>query len=105
MDNLRILKIISNGELEENPKDTDSLLQDAGRALDKNNAHDIIGSVVFLGEDGNVYVASTEVVIDKANPDYINEMINDIVDQGDIDLETFAAMEKYVQTSPVKESD
>ena len=63
--------------------DSDSLLDAAGRALDKAYSHDIVGECVFEGEDGKFYVGCVEFVISEANPDYVRELLVEIAEEQD----------------------
>lgn len=69
----RIKKWIRTGELDENdlPMTVKGLLEDAGAALDSAYSHEIMGEILFEGEDGRVYVGSVEFVVVEANPDYV----------------------------------
>ena len=56
----------------------------AGRRLDKNYAHDIMGEILFEAEDGKTYVGCVEFVIEEANPDYVKSVMEgDAPDVGD----------------------
>ncbi len=58
-------------------EDTEDLLEAAGRLLDKACSHDIVGEVLFEGEDGKFYVGCVEFCIDEANPDYVREALEE----------------------------
>lgn len=55
-------------------KSVAGLLERAGRALDKAYAHEIMGEVVFIGEDGKTYVGTVEFVIQEASPEYVKQV-------------------------------
>ena len=67
---MKIKRWILAGEVPESDT-TEELLQDAGRCLDKVNSFEIVGSILFEGEDGKYYVGEVEFVISEANPDYV----------------------------------
>lgn len=54
---------------------TEDLKVAAGRCLDKACSHDIVGEVLFEGEDGKTYVGTVEFVITEAAPDYVAEVL------------------------------
>ena len=55
-------------------KNTDELMNRAGLALDHACSHDIMGTVVFEGEDGKVYVGTVEFTIGEINPKYLMQL-------------------------------
>ncbi len=75
MSNLKIVNLLRSGELPDNLADTNELLAEAGELLDDSYAHDILGEVVFLAEDGEYYVATVEVVIGKAHPQLVEDLL------------------------------
>ena len=60
-----------NDGLEEEVGTTEELLERAGRALDSAYSHEIMGEVLFEGEDGKTYVGTVEFCIGEANPAYV----------------------------------
>ena len=73
--NLKIKRWIRTGELYgELPKDTEDLIEAAGGILDSCESHEILGTLAFEAEDGQVYVMTVEAVIGKINPDYLKEL-------------------------------
>ena len=66
---MNIKRMISSGELDD-PKgiiNTKTLLEQAGRLLDKSCAEQIIGSVVFEDEEGKFHQVTVEAVISEVN--------------------------------------
>ncbi len=61
--------------------DTDDILCAAGRLLDHACSHDIVGEVLFRGEDGKYYVGTVEFVIAEANPEYVKDVLEEIKDE------------------------
>jgi len=55
-------------------EDTEELLEVAGNRLDDAQSWDIVGEVVFEGDDGKIYVGSVEFVIEEANPKYVQDL-------------------------------
>jgi hypothetical protein len=51
------------------------LIEAAGAALDSACSWDIMGEVMFEGEDGKIYVGCVEFIISEANPEYAKEKI------------------------------
>ena len=66
-----------NAGLEEEVGDTDELLERAGFALDEHYSHEIMGEILFEGEDGKVYVGCVEFCINEANPDYVKMILEE----------------------------
>lgn len=62
-------------------EDTDDLLAAAGRALDKACSHDIMGEILFEGDDGNFYVGTVEFTVSLSDPDYVRETLAYLEDQ------------------------
>jgi len=56
---------------------TETLLEAAGRLLDKSYSHDIVGEILFEGEDGKIYVGTVEFCIAEANPDYVKQIMEE----------------------------
>ena len=56
-------------------KNTQHLIEAAGASLDACNASDIMGEILFQGEDGKYYVGTVEFVISRANPAYVKEVL------------------------------
>lgn len=72
---MNIKRFISTGELykPEELEDTDDLLVQAGRALDKSCTPDILGCVAFEGEDGKLYIINVDAVITEVDPEFIRD--------------------------------
>lgn len=75
-----IKRVIREGELSD-PASVPDMLEQAGRLLDKAYSHEIVGEVVFEGEDGNHYVGTTEFVIGVANPEYLKDVLKEEADE------------------------
>lgn len=56
-------------------KTEEELLEAAGTLLDKASSHDIVGEVLFEGEDGKMYVGTVEFMITEANPEYVLDVL------------------------------
>lgn len=72
----RITTWLRTGEIGEAPTITE-LLERAGRLLDKCESHEICGEVIFVAEDGNTYVVTTEVVVGEIHPEYLKEVLEE----------------------------
>ena len=57
--------------------DTEDILCAAGRLLDDACSHEIVGEVLFEGEDGKFYKGTVEFVIAEADPDYVREVLDE----------------------------
>lgn len=60
------------------------LLNEAGGLLDEACSHEITGQCVFKADDERYYVGSVQFVISEANPDYVNDLIHEVPDCGEI---------------------
>lgn len=67
----KITKWIRSGVHGVEAETVDGLLQIAGRKLDDAYSHEIMGEIVFEGEEGKHYVGSVEFVVSEANPEYV----------------------------------
>jgi len=74
---VKVKRWIKGGELNESNVDQDSILDDCGNLLDKSCSHEILGEVVFEGDDGKFYVITVEAVIAEGNPDYIKSVLEE----------------------------
>ena len=57
--------------------DTEDILCAAGRLLDNAYSHEIVGEVLFEGEDGKFYTGTVEFVIAEADPEYVKEALDE----------------------------
>lgn len=68
-DELTVTDVIDEGNLSVTVGQTFAqILEHAGSALNAAYAHEIAGNVIFRASDGHFYVATTEVMIGRANP-------------------------------------
>jgi len=74
---IKVKKWLRTGELSRSNKTQAALIEECGRALDKNNAYDILGDVVFLATDGKYYVITVEALIQEANMEYVKDLISE----------------------------
>ena len=83
--NLKIKRWIRTGHLNYKnlPVDTDELIDVAGCQLDSCESHEILGTLAFEAEDGQVYVMTVEAVIGKINPNYLKELQQENEDDGE----------------------
>jgi hypothetical protein len=72
----RVKKWIRSGELSPNSAIED-VIAECGRALDHNGSNDILGDVVFLGNDGKYYAITVEAVIHEADMEYVKDLISE----------------------------
>lgn len=67
-----------NGEsLEDLCLHTEELIAVANRRMDKAYAQDIMGEVLFEGEDGKIYVGVTSFEIVEASPEYVKNVMEE----------------------------
>ncbi len=72
METIKIKRFIRVGEFGEDARTSDDILASGGSFLD--HVCSDYEPTVFEGEDGKVYVASVEVVIEKADPEYVADL-------------------------------
>jgi hypothetical protein len=73
----RIVRWIRTGELSEDelPESVETLLEQAGRRLDRACAPDILGTCVFQTADGRTLVGTVEFEVRPVNPDYLADLL------------------------------
>ena len=57
--------------------DTEDILGAAGCLMDHAFSHEIVGEVLFEGEDGKFYTGKVEFVIAEADPEYVKEALDE----------------------------
>jgi len=62
-----------NDTLSNSVNNTDELLEAAADSLDSACSWDIVGPILFMGEDGQYYVGTVDFSISKAHPDYVKQ--------------------------------
>jgi hypothetical protein len=72
-----VKKWIRSGELHTSSTTIKGVIEECGRALDRNCATDILGDVVFLGNDRKYYTITVEAVIQEANMEYVKDLISE----------------------------
>lgn len=73
-----------NCNLEEQGIETvEELLEAAGRLMDKAYAQDIVGHVIFEGEDGKFYKGTIQFVLDEMDDDEVKEAKDQFGEEGD----------------------
>jgi hypothetical protein len=78
---LKIKRFLADGHLDSSEIGyVSQLIEAAGAALDAHESHDILGTVVFEGEDGVTYVMTVEAVIGEINPDYLESVREEFED-------------------------
>jgi hypothetical protein len=96
MKNIEITGWVTTGEFD-TPKTTNDLLEEAGEKLDSACAWDIVGENLFVGEDGKLYTASVEVVIEEAHQDFAKQVIEDEIDALNPDSLQFKIRGKFLK--------
>lgn len=72
--NILFIDWIATGNDGDEYKDVQELYNACGDALDRACSWDIMGQVLFEGEDGVVYTLCVEGVISEANLEYVKEV-------------------------------
>ena len=75
MKNIKVKRFISKGELDGLEQDTDDILESCANALDGCESHEILGTVLFEGNDGKFYTVTVEAVIGEADPEFVKETL------------------------------
>ena len=78
---IKIKRMIAAGELWDDARDTDALLTSADIALDKACSYEILGRVLFEGEDGKFYTVTVEAVIGEASKLFVEDTLQEIKDE------------------------
>lgn len=72
--NLKIKRFVERGRFSRNVGTIRQLIEEAGALLDDSCASDIIGGgILFQCSDGKWYTASTEVIVNEANPEWVKD--------------------------------
>ena len=71
----KIKRWVFDGELDGSKKDLDDVMDDCAVLLNKSYATDILGEVLFEGDDGKHYVITTEALVGEANPNYLKDAL------------------------------
>lgn len=75
---LKVKKVIRNGELEIEPGHTiPEIVEQAAACLDRACSWDICGEILFLGDDDLYYVGTVEFTVGLANPKYLEEALKE----------------------------
>jgi hypothetical protein len=78
---IRVKHWIRSGELNPRNRTQASVMEECGRLLDKNCTTDILGDVLIQATDGKHYVITVEAVIQEANPEYVKDVKNEIIQE------------------------
>ena len=79
---IRVKHWLRTGELNPRNRTQKSILEDCGRLLDSAYSHEILGGdVLFEGTDGKYYVITVEAVIGVANPEYVKDVQDEIIQE------------------------
>ena len=74
---IKIKRWVRSGELNNSHTTSEEVLDECGHVLDHNGACDILGDVLFEGEDGKYYVITVEAVISEAKPEYVKDILSE----------------------------
>jgi hypothetical protein len=79
MDDLKIKRWLRKGEFSDDAKTIGDIIYEAGELLDFIIAtgHEIVGQNMFQAEDGKWYTATVEVVVNRANPESVKELLEE----------------------------
>ena len=74
---IKVKRFICKGELDGREADTDDILDSCADALDACESHEILGTVLFEGEDGKFYSVTVEANIGEADPEFVKQTIEE----------------------------
>lgn len=78
---IKVRKWIGAGELDADCKDSEQILCYAAKLMDKSCAYEIVGSPLFLGDDGEYYVVEINAQIFRADEDYVKQRLAEIKEE------------------------
>lgn len=87
---LKIVRWLSSGEMDDGGtvlENTNDLYEVAGRLLDKACSSDILGSVAFEADNGKVYVMNVAGCIGEIDPDYLEQLEQELADEAEDDYD------------------
>lgn len=77
---LSIREWLASGELSLDLTTTNEVYESAGQILDKACSYDILGPVLFQGEDRKFYTMTVEAVLGEASEDFVKSMLPEDVE-------------------------
>lgn len=95
---LKVKRWVRSGELPNDLTDVGQVYAAAGRLLDAACSHDILGTVLFEGEDGKYYTLTVEAVLGEASPEFVRETLDEQADDAQYG-------ELISQSAPMPERD
>ena len=75
---LVVKEMIASGELEENSKDSEDIINQCGTLLDRSCSHDIVGKVLFKATNGRYYTVHVEAIIKPADKELVSQVLEEI---------------------------
>lgn len=66
------------GEINDTVTDRDQLIKELGSMLDANNTGEIMGSVLFIGEDDQLYTVTVEAEVVRPTREFAQSLVDDI---------------------------
>lgn len=73
---LKIKKWIRRGEFSVKNKQTiGDVIEQAGYMLDRVEANETVGEVLFKASDGKYYTATVEVLVSEAHPQFVKDIL------------------------------
>ena len=84
---IKVKRFISKGELDGKEKDSAAILDSCCDLLDNCESHEILGQVLFEGQDGKFYTVTVEAVIGPASKAYVRQVLTEAEDGQDASAE------------------
>lgn len=78
---VKVKRWLRSGELDDSATTQEQILEQCGRLLDKSCSHEILGEVLFEGEDDGYYVVTVEALMQSANPEYVKFVQQEIEEE------------------------
>ena len=75
---IKIKRMIDAGELWDDAPNTNTILTSAGIVLNKSCSNEILGRVLFEGENGKFYTVTVEAVISEVSRLFVEDILQEI---------------------------
>lgn len=80
---MQIKRWLSSGGIPAGAVDTETVLHRAGRVLDTHATQELLGDILFEGEDGKFYAVFVEAVVTEVAEDHIHNVLGTVPDEDD----------------------
>jgi len=80
---IKVKRFVSKGELDGTEKDSAAILDSCCNLLDNCESHEILGQVLFEGQDGKFYTVTVEAVIGPASKDFARQVMDEAAEKAE----------------------